>query len=118
MKRLLIISSLVLILPFLFAASCQPEPENEPNTAWLEVVTPNVFWDEIFFVINGDTSYYNGPITVYFSWDGADPFQVSIQGWKEDDWHTVYYETTIFLIDGDDKYLYLPNDAFWTIATY
>ena len=111
-----VISVLVLVLLslFLLGASCLPEEEEFENSAQLTVVTaiaPNAF-----IVINGDGYSYTGPITESFSWNGDAPFRVDIQAsymYEDfDGWHTRYYETTMFLVNGDDKELVITMGMY------
>ncbi len=111
MRKLLIISCI--IVSILIIGSCtlfEPEPE-EPsvNEANLEITTALSSWGDKWFIVNGVTYEYNGPIWVDFTWGGDDPFLVYVQGfyrWQIGD--TIgddKFETTLYMVDGDHKWL-------------
>jgi hypothetical protein len=108
-----VISVLVLVLLslFLLGASCLSEEE---NTAHLTVVTSTALNASI--VINGWVYDYVGPIRKTFSWNGDAPFQVDIQASFAyadfDGWHIRDYETTLYLVNGDDKELVITMGMY------
>ena len=68
--------------------------------------------------IDGDT-YQTDDVTVDIKWGGHSSYNVIIKAWyfQEMPWKDqyYYYETSIFLNDGDDEFVGLPQSLFTQI---
>ena len=116
MRRLLIVGCIIISF---FLVSCAIEPETEKtieNSASIYFLT--LMGDKIFLV-NGEWHDYgaDGNFTCRFSWEGYQQYAVNIQMWYTIvSWDTRYYfETTIYLVDGDNITLYVTDDMTWRI---
>ena len=116
MRRLLIVGCIVISF---FLVSCVVEPETEEpieNSAWIQIYT--IVSGTKTFLINGvNYTYPPGPITVSYTWEGYQQYAVYIQMWYTlVSWDTRYYfETTIYLVDGDGITLGVTDDMIWRI---
>ena len=119
MKRLLIISVLVLVLPFLIGASCgEGEPERYRAKLTIHYI-PYGDWRDTNYLLNGESYDYLTNLEVWFKWQEDLTYSVVFQAWDSffanDVYYQYYFETTVYLNDGDDKYLNLDFNMFWRI---
>lgn len=121
MKRLLSICVLVLVLPFIISASCLSEPETQ-YSAKLNVLIMGMsedLWKYDWGIEIDGKGYSTDDVTVDIKWDGHSPYHVTIKAWysQEMPWKDqhYYYETSIYLYDGDDKLHAIPQSLFTRI---
>ena len=112
MRRLLIVGCIIISF---FLVSCTVEPEGPiENSAsiWISTLT-----GDKRFLINGEYYDYNGPFTSQYSWEGYRQYAVNIQLWHTiGSWNTRYYfETTVYLEDGDAIELWITDTMMWRI---
>ena len=115
MRKLLIIGCIVISI--LIINSCAIEPETEET---VENSASIWFWTltgDKRFLINGEYYDYTGPFTCQYSWEGYQQYAVNIQLWHTvGSWDTRYYfETTVYLEDGDGIELYITDEMVWRI---
>lgn len=119
MKKLLI---LFFIMAFLIGASCLSEPETQ-YSAKLNVLIMGMredLWKYDWGIEIDGKRYGTDDVTVDIKWDGHSTYHVTIKAWysQEMPWKNqhYYYETSIYLHDGDDTFHIIPQGAFTRIG--
>ena len=118
MTKLLI---LFFIMPFLIGASCLSEPETQ-YSAKLRVLIMGMsegLWKYDWSIEIDGERYYTDDVTVDIGWDGHSTYHVTIKAWYSQDMPSedqhYYYETSIYLYDGDDTFHAIAQGQFTLI---
>jgi hypothetical protein len=118
MKRLFILSALVLVLPFLIGASCLSTQYSAKLRVMIMGMSEDLWKYDWGMNIDGDT-YQTDDVTVDIKWYGHNPYHVTIKAWYSQEMPSkdqhYYYETSIYLYDSDDEFVGLPQSLFTRI---
>jgi len=110
MKRLLIISVLILVLTFLISASCGQEEETKIYVATVNVANSRAFTEhEILVTVDGNTKPVISPQSWIITWTGQDVYTVFL--YATCFWYGTSCSMYFNVQDGDIKNIILDPET-------